>query len=618
MKLATINLYQFTEEGHYWYERNIKNTYQSRQWKKKQRWVEEQLAEMDADVVGFQEVFSVDALEALVNRSGYPYFATTDTPKTDPADADVFISPVVAIASRYPFKRVRSVSIAHEITETLALNAEFKFSREPVCATVQTPDLGDVTVYVVHLKSKRPVVERNFEYAEETAWRARFKDTLLRRSRGDVLSMLQRGLEATSLYHDIIDHLEATPQIVLMGDINDDESSSPFNALSQHQKLFDVGGVEDEDWPQEDKRELHEHQLFDSFVVAPNTRSKARPYTHLHRGNPHTLDHILVSNALNPRNNEATGEVSAYEVFNHHIRNDQIDNKLQSDHGLVCIEIIPTEASEIEAPEIEKTKYSAAKTVQQKPKRIWTNQCSESEKERLKFIELAGGVYQSRRNYRQFKSKDKWSHFWSFFFDTDRGWVKSVYGSIPVDTLVQKKRHTIEHIVPRSFLQEYLISQRIPRNIRFGADTNPLNWVPAERALNSRRSSFQFDFNDDKVVRPKQIHLNPEAYSSTGMDNDEEWVVPTRSRGDIARAILYMLLVYEIDELYVDHIKTLVHWAKTDAPADWELAYNEWVFAQHGIRNPFISGGADSKQWLDDENLLEGLLCKNYSHKPTE
>ena len=606
MKLATINLYQFAEQGSYWYERHDNNTYQSRQWKKKQRWIEQQLTEMDADVVGFQEVFSVDALEALVNRSGYPYFATTDAPRTDPEDGDVFISPVVAIASRFPFKRVQSVAIAHELKDNFPLSDNFKFSREPVCATVQSPDLGDVMVYVVHLKSKRPVVGKEFTYAEDVPWKNRFKDTLLRRSRGDVLSMLQRGLEATALYHDVIQQLESMPQIVVMGDVNDDESSSPFNALTQHQKLFDVGGIEDDDWPSEEKRELHEHQLFDCFVVAPNLRSKKRPYTHLHRGNPNNLDHILVSNALNPRNNEATGEVSHYQVYNHHIRHDEIDNKLQSDHGQVCIEILPCEVPDT---------LQKQSDFKQKPKRIWTNDCPEGEAVRLKFIEAAGGVYQSRQNYRQFKSNDKWKHFWSFFFDTDRGWVKSVYGSIPVDTLVQKKRHTIEHIVPRSFLQEYLLSERVPRSIRFGADTNPLNWVPADRTLNSRRSSFQFDFNDDKVVRPKKIHLNPDAYSNTGKDNDEEWVVPTRSRGDIARAILYMLLVYEIDELYVDHIETLVHWAQADVPAAWELAYNDWVQEQHGIRNPLISNLSDNKQWLEDQHLLEGLLCKNYSHK---
>lgn len=152
--------------------------------------------------------------------------------------------------------------------------------------------------------------------------------------------------------------------------------------------------------------------------------------------------------------------------------------------------------------------------------------------------------------------------------------------------------------------------KRVSRSVRFGAETNPLNFVPADRTLNSRRSSFQFDFQGDEVKRPHKIHLNPQAYSSTGHDTDEEWVVPKRSQGDIARAILYMLLVYEIDELYLDHLKTLVHWAKVDMPSKWELAYNDWVHQTHGIRNPLIDTPAHTMAWLNDDTLLQGLMCK--------
>ncbi len=603
MKLATINLYQFAEQDKYWYDKQDSNRYQSREWKKKQHWVEQQLQEMDADVVGFQEVFSVEALEKLVKRQGYEHFVTADTPKTDPDDDSIFISPVVALASRHPLKNLRKLTINDEVRQTLPIADDFKFSREPVCVTVESPDLGDVLAYVVHLKSKRPVMDRAIEYPESTPWQERFRDTLLRRSRGDVKSMIQRGLEATLLYHDAISQIEAMPQLVIMGDLNDQEISSPIDALTQRQKIYEIGGIEDDDWPEGAKHALHDHRLYDSFTITPGIRAKTRPYTHLHRSEPGVLDHILVSNALNPLNNEATGEVCDYQVLNRHIRHDDIDNKLQSDHGLVFIEIMPCEAP------VEQT--GQPRKITTRPKRIWTKQATASELERLKFIEMAGGVYLSRKSYRQFKSKDKWNHFWSFFFDTDHGWVKSVYGSIPVDTLVQKKRHTIEHIVPRSFLQEYLIRKRIPRNVRFGAETNPFNLVPADRTLNSRRSSFQFDFNDDKVVRPEKIHLNPDAYASTGIDPDEQWVVPKRSQGDIARAILYMLLVYEIDELYAEHIKTLVHWAKVDVPSKWELAYNDWVFEKHGIRNPFIDTEAYRMNWLNDEALLKGLLCQD-------
>lgn len=601
MKLATINLYQFAEQDKYWYDKEDNNRYQSREWKKKQRWVKEQLHAMDADVVGFQEVFSVAALEKLVKQQGYEHFVTADTPKTDPDDPSIFISPVVALASRFPLKNLRKVTIDEAVKQTLPVADNFKFSREPVCVTVETPDLGDVLTYVVHLKSKRPVMDRDIEYDENTPWPERFRDTMLRRSRGDVLSMMQRGLEATLLYHDAISQIDASPQLVVMGDLNDQEISSPIDALTQRQKIYEIGGIEDEEWPEGAKHALHDHRLYDSFTITPGMRAKTRPYTHLHRGEPGVLDHILVSNALNPLNNEATGEVCDYQVLNRHIKHDDIDNKLQSDHGLVFIEIMPCE--------VPVANNSPAKSFTTRPKRIWTKQATACELERLKFIEMAGGVYQSRKSYRQFKSQDKWDHFWSFFFDTNHGWVKSVYGSIPVSTLMQKKRHTIEHIVPRSFIQEYLIRKRIPRNVRFGAETNPLNLVPADRTLNSQRSSFQFDFNDDKVVRPEKIHLNPDAYASTGIDTDEQWVVPKRSQGDIARAILYMLLVYEIDELYLDHIKTLVHWAKVDVPSKWELAYNEWVMETHGIRNPFIDSEAHRLDWLNDDELLKGLLC---------
>jgi endonuclease/exonuclease/phosphatase family metal-dependent hydrolase len=511
----------------------------------------------------------------------------------------VLVSPVVALASRFPIKDASTIAHDDDARKVLPIDDDFKFSRLPVRALIETPELGDVTVYVVHFKSKRAVMDKTLTYPDSTPWEARYKDTLLRRARGDALSMIQRGLEATLLYHDAMQQSETCNKIVVMGDLNDDEHSSPLDILTQRQKTYDIGGVYYAQWPEESKRALHDARLFDSFSIAPNVRSKARPYTHLHQGNPNVLDHILVSNALNSRNRDAVGEVCYYEVFNQHIRGDDIDNKLQSDHGLVCIEIVPCVAPEPKKKQV----------VRSKPKRIWTKQGAAVECERLQFIETAGGVYQSRNSYRQLKSRDKWDRFWSFFFDTDYGWVKSVYGSIPVDTLVQKKRHTIEHIVPRSFLQEYLIRKRVPRNVRFGAETNPFNWVPADRQLNSSRSSFQFDFENDKVVRPEKIFLNPDAYASTGTDADEEWVVPKRSQGDIARAILYMLLTYEIDELYLEHMETLVHWAKADVPSKWEIAYNEWVFENYGIRNPFIDTQAHSMEWLNDKQLLTGLVC---------
>ena len=264
-----------------------------------------------------------------------------------------------------------------------------------------------------------------------------------------------------------------------------------------------------------------------------------------------------------------------------------MENKLQSDHGQVCIELLPAAAkAHIPNPEI------------MDQGDVLTRQ---------DFVDLAGGVYQSHKHFRQWSSQDKWEQFWAFFFENDYGWVPSVYGLTPVDELRQKKRHSIEHIIPQVFLDDYLVHKRVPRHVRYGATVNPFNMAPSERGLNAKRSNFPFDMNGDQVVRPDNLVLQPENFSSTGLDDDNEWVIPSSNRGDIARALLYMLLTYEIDELYNRHVKTLVHWAKVDSPSAWEIAYNQWIYNRLGIRNPFIDQPEQARLLLNNKALIRSI-----------
>ena len=50
------------------------------QWQKKERWMASYLQTHAPDIIGFQEVFSTDALAALVKEQGYDYFAVVDQP----------------------------------------------------------------------------------------------------------------------------------------------------------------------------------------------------------------------------------------------------------------------------------------------------------------------------------------------------------------------------------------------------------------------------------------------------------------------------------------------------------------------------------------------------------
>ncbi|HPY39449.1 MAG TPA: endonuclease I, partial [Thiolinea sp.] len=65
MKFATFNLFQYVSPDYYWYERDPRNTYLETEWTQKQAWISQRLATMDADVLGFQEVFSVADLKQL-------------------------------------------------------------------------------------------------------------------------------------------------------------------------------------------------------------------------------------------------------------------------------------------------------------------------------------------------------------------------------------------------------------------------------------------------------------------------------------------------------------------------------------------------------------------------
>ncbi|HPQ95960.1 MAG: endonuclease [Thiothrix sp.] len=592
MKFATFNLFQFVAPGYYWYERHPRCTYTEAEWHQKQGWIRKRLTDMDADVVGFQEVFSIPELKTLCREAGYPHVAVVGTPQTRPDDTQVFSASVVALASRHSLEQVGTVEPDPDVMATLHPGTDFTFSRSPVCADVRFPDNTRITVLVVHLKSKRPATEDRV-YADTTPWPERVRDTLKRLSRGNVAAMLQRGTEATLLYHHacrLWARAQAWP-VVILGDMNDAPDSPALAALTMQERIPQIGGMDAEHWPDGVKHHLHDHRLSDSFRIAPNMRQRVRPFTHIHRGRGDCIDHVLVSNALNPLNPEALAEVAHYQVWNQHLEQDGTDNRLQSDHGQVCIDIIPTTRPGRHAPN----------PAIRSPQDVLTRQ---------DFVDLAGGVFQSHKHFRQWGSQDKWEQFWSFFFDTSHGWVTSVYGSTPVDELYQKQKHSIEHVIPRDFLDRYLTRRRYPRQVRYGASTNPLNFAPSERGLNARRSNFPFDLDGDRVIRPRHMKLDPESHSS-GLDADNEWVIPSRNRGDIARAILYMLLVYEIDELYNRHIDTLVHWAKIDTPSAWEIAYNNWVHTLLGIRNPLIDEPGKALILLDNSELIQSIRVRD-------
>ena len=227
------------------------------------------------------------------------------------------------------------------------------------------------------------------------------------------------------------------------------------------------------------------------------------------------------------------------------------------------------------------------------------------------FLAEAGGVYKSNRDYDDFNGRDKYENFWSFFLDREFGWVRSVYADIPIENLY-RNGHSIEHVVPKSILRDRLQDAGQAREVINGSTTNPLNFMAAHSRLNSLRGSREFDSEGDSVIRSQRVPLNPNAAIQTGLDAEGEWVIPSRTQGDIARCVLYMMLVYGLNGLYEEDINNMRRWALIDPPTSWEIAFNNWVFDRLQIRNPLVTEDIDTlKSILESQDLFISTLVVN-------
>lgn len=195
-RFATINLFNFAEPPASWYDTD--NQYSAEQWQSKTQWLTNQLDTMNADVVGFQEVFSIEALKALVKAAGYNHFATIEKPILIDVDNLVMKNPVVAVASKHPIVKVQAVAENPAIIAQLPIQDDFTFSRKPIKATIDIPKLGHTIVYVAHLKSKRPAMPKlNFNDTHSAT--DKVFATAQGNSVGEIASMIQRGVEATMI-----------------------------------------------------------------------------------------------------------------------------------------------------------------------------------------------------------------------------------------------------------------------------------------------------------------------------------------------------------------------------------------------------------------------------------
>lgn len=324
---TTINMFNFIEPPNAFYD--FENILTQEEWKKKQGWFKDKMATLDSDVIGFQEVFSPNALKTLVNELGYPYFCTVDEPQSE--DGYVFNSPVVAFASRYPIVNTQPVVAKPEQLKRFGI--EFEFNRTPVHASIELPHLGITDCYVVHFKSQRPKEpeDTNDVNEESLSLLGQLHDEQL----GSWLSTVQRGLEANILHHYIIQQRKNTHQpVVVMGDFNKPLFHDEFKGLLSHELRFDKFSSD----------YLAQFQLKDSWNIYCELKGidllGARTNTHYYGAKGSILDYILLSNEFDSSFSSSILEVVDYTVTDKHIVNPTFSiDQFSTDHALVSITI---------------------------------------------------------------------------------------------------------------------------------------------------------------------------------------------------------------------------------------------------------------------------------------
>ena len=311
IRFATFNVFNLAPPGKQLYDNLLPAT--PEQYEAKLNWTARQIDLLDADVIGFQEIFSQAALREALART-VKYRDATHV-GFDPEPGAERLTPSVALVSRLPLAApgMALLNFPDGIAMPAGTREGDRFSRALVhAAVVASPDCT-VDVVVVHLKSKRPDY-RNGDTGEDPLL---FGLACLR-------SLVRRGTEAVAL-RVLLSQLGRHHQgaqgaqraRVVLGDFNDVADAVTTGIVlgsgASADRLFDAYQLQ--------RRQDHlRHVGFSS----------------LHDGHYTTIDHILVSEQFNAALPNAIGEVVDVVYLNDHL---VLEKPAASDHGQVLARI---------------------------------------------------------------------------------------------------------------------------------------------------------------------------------------------------------------------------------------------------------------------------------------
>jgi predicted extracellular nuclease len=326
VKVGTFNVLNLAREGERFYP--DEKPYTAAEYDQKATWIAGQLTRMQAQLVGFQEVFHEEALRDVCDRSGQFPDGTVVAPGADGASG-----PRLGLASRLPIDE--PVTIITDFPAGMDAAAEGlalpvgTFSRPVLRArVVLDPERGTTsTVFVAHLKSKRPIRDPQapeHDPREEALGKAR--------------ALIRRAAEAAALRFLVLEEITGNAQpVIVLGDLNDAARAVTTDII--------MGDSPSRFWPQdpEDRQAYWDRLLYSAYELTVRRTGRDVSYTHIFNGHYENLDHILVSQEFYERNPQRIAEVMNLRYFNDHLVDSQLSNdrrdRTVSDHAQLVAEI---------------------------------------------------------------------------------------------------------------------------------------------------------------------------------------------------------------------------------------------------------------------------------------
>jgi len=306
--------------------------YKQDDFERKTSWIAGQLDKLGSDIVGFQEVFHAKALQGALAKTDKLKDAQTivadpsEMALADPPVQEEDLGPKVALASAFP---VTAHEIISAFPEDAVIDVEGNtiplttFSRPVLRATVQVNESLDLTVFVVHLKSKRPMIPSDVD-----------QDDPLEKAKGQARSLILRSCEATALRAILLERLKKkTEPVVLLGDVNDDDLAVTTQIATGEPPWRRL--------PFASKKKIWDVLLYNVRHIQARKSQRDFYFTHIYNGHFEALDQIAVSEEFVAENSKGVGRVGYVKVLNDHLIDETLTwdevEKWQSDHGQVSV-----------------------------------------------------------------------------------------------------------------------------------------------------------------------------------------------------------------------------------------------------------------------------------------